>query len=64
MKRIITNLTKAIAFVLMVTTVLSMVSCFLQEDKKSFPEYEDDREMMIGAWDAPLPTLEDTLYVM
>lgn len=59
MKRIITNLTKAIAFALMLTTVLSMVSCFLLEDKKSFPEYEDDREMMIGAWDAPLPTLED-----
>lgn len=59
MKRIITNLTKAIAFALMLTTVLSMVSCFLLEDNKSFPEYEDDREMMIGAWDAPLPTLED-----
>ena len=26
---------------------------------KPFPVYTDDKEMLIGGWDAPLPTLED-----
>ena len=58
-KKIIKSLAKIMALVLVSTMIISLTACFEQEVKKTFPEYEDDREMMIGAWDAPLSTLED-----
>lgn len=48
------------SFALMLTgaVLVSMSACFGTQ-RKSLPEYEDDREMMIGGWDAPLSTVED-----
>lgn len=38
---------------------LSAAGCGEKSENKPFPVYKDDKEMMIGGWDAPLPTLED-----
>lgn len=56
--KIIKKLAKVTVLLLVATMLLSTVACF-KEEKKKFPEYADDREMMIGAWDAPLNTLAD-----
>ena len=56
-KKTIKKVAKFLAMMLMSTMIFSMVSCF--GNTKSFPEYEDDREMMIGGWDSPMNTLED-----
>ena len=57
-KKTIKRVAKILAMALMTTLLFSTVACSLGA-KKSFPEYEDDREMLIGAWDAPMNTLED-----
>lgn len=58
MKKTIKKVARIMSMALLTTVLLSTVAC-LGVEKKSFPEYEDDREMMIGAWDAPMNTLED-----
>lgn len=57
-KSTIKMLAKMLVITLMATTILTTVGCFNPNDK-AFPEYEDDREMLIGGWDSPKPTLED-----
>ena len=52
--------TKRVAKVLLVISILTLVfpvgGCV---GNRPFPEYIDDREMMIGGWDSPMNTLED-----
>ncbi len=50
-------------FCMAISTILSLSTVGMAgcggEESRPFPEYEDDKVMMIGGWDAPLPTLED-----
>lgn len=50
---------KLFALTLIATILLPTAGCFLQRAAIVFPEYEDDREMLIGGWDSPKNTLED-----
>lgn len=61
-KKTITNTVKKIlAMIIVSTTLLSTVSCFNFSNEKTgkFPEYADDRSMIIGGWDSPMNTIED-----
>lgn len=66
MKRTTRILKRIVAWLLTSAIILSMTSCFdfsffeeEEERTNNFPVYIDDREMMIGGWDAPMNTLED-----
>ena len=56
-KKIVKRIVKVLQVTLAATMILFAVGC--SEQEAAFPEYEDDREMMIGAWDSPMNTLED-----
>ena len=59
-KKTIKMVVKMLAVTLVTATLFSFSGCSLfQNGGSAFPEYEDDREMMIGGWDSPLSTLED-----
>ena len=59
-KAIKRNVKKMLALTLIATMLLPTVGCFQQKPEAiAFPEYEDDREVLIGGWDAPKNTLED-----
>lgn len=53
------RITKFLALILLSSTLLALSGCFSFKNNAKFPEYADDREMMIGGWDAPMNTLED-----
>ena len=50
---------KAISFALTTIILFGSVGCTKPQEEKKFPEYADDREVMIGGWDSPRNTLED-----
>lgn len=58
-KAISRNAKKLFALTLIAAMLLPTAGCFQQQAKIVFPEYEDDREMLIGGWDAPMNTLAD-----
>ena len=69
-RKLIKDIAKVLLMVIITTLALSTVSCSLlpgiepeqpdnKPQSKKFPEYADDREMLIGGWDSPLNTLED-----
>ncbi len=52
---------RAAALLLVMTTAAGLLSgCgFGAPKKETFPEYEDDKQIVIGGWDVPINTLED-----
>lgn len=50
---------KLFALTLIAAVLLPVAGCIQQPQAIVFPEYEDDREMLIGGWDSPMNTLED-----
>lgn len=54
------KMVKMLALALTTATLFSLGGCFLFDGNDAkFPEYEDDREMMLGGWDSPMNTLTD-----
>ena len=56
-RKVVKMLRETMAVTMVVSMLLSIAGC--SEQETAFPEYEDDREMMIGGWDSPMNTLED-----
>lgn len=52
------NKKSAIAMMLAGCTVFGLAGCGSPEAER-YPQYADDKVMMIGGWDPPIPTLED-----
>ena len=51
---------RIMALMLTVANLFTLSGCFLNpKSDAKFPEYEDDREMLIGGWDSPMNTLKD-----
>ena len=50
-------MTRVLLMLLTASMLFSSLGC--AEPESSFPEYANDREMMIGGWDSPMNTLED-----
>ena len=58
-KETIKKVVKMLAITITTATLFTLCGCFFNKSNAKFPEYADDREIMIGAWDSPMNTLED-----
>ena len=58
-QKAIQTMKRVLLMTLAAAMLFSAVGCAGPKTEANFPEYQDDREMMIGGWDSPMNTLED-----